>query len=121
MPSCPNCGAEVAPGSNFCTKCGNRIIAEVAKMPSSDIIMVTSPNVPGYRVKKILGIVTGLTARTRGVGGKIVAGIQSIVGGEVSAFTYEIEKARKEALQRMEKRARELGANAIISVDVETS
>ncbi len=83
--------------------------------------MVTTPTVPGYRVKKVLGIATGLTARTRGMGGKFVAGIQSMVGGEVSAFTYEIEKARVEAIDRMKKKARELGANAVVGLDMETS
>jgi uncharacterized protein YbjQ (UPF0145 family) len=76
---------------------------------------------PGYRVKKILGVVTGLTARTRGVGGKFVAGIQSMVGGEVSAFTYEIEKARDEAIQRMREQAQQMGANAVIGVDFESA
>ena len=69
----------------------------------------------------MVGIVTGLTARTRGVGGKFVAGIQSMVGGEVSAFTSEIEKARIEALERMKGKARRLGANAVIGLDMETS
>lgn len=83
--------------------------------------MVTTPSVPGFRVKSVVGIVTGLTARTRGVGGKFVAGIQSMVGGEVSAFTSEIEKARIEALERMTGKARRLGANAVIGLDMETS
>jgi uncharacterized protein YbjQ (UPF0145 family) len=77
--------------------------------------------VPGYRVTKVLGVVTGLTARTRGVGGQFVAGIQSLVGGEVSAFTSEIEKARGEAIQRIVAKAQSLGANAIIGLDMETS
>jgi uncharacterized protein YbjQ (UPF0145 family) len=55
------------------------------------------------------------------VGGKFVAGIQSMVGGEVSAFTSEIEKARIEALERMKAKARRLGANAVIGLDMETS
>jgi uncharacterized protein YbjQ (UPF0145 family) len=55
------------------------------------------------------------------VGGKFVAGIQSMVGGEVSAFTSEIEKARIEALERMTGKARRLGSNAVIGLDMETS
>lgn len=50
-----------------------------------------------------------------------VAGIQSMVGGEVSVFTSEIEKARIEALERMKEKARRLGANAVIGLDMETS
>jgi uncharacterized protein YbjQ (UPF0145 family) len=69
----------------------------------------------------MLGVITGLTARTRGVGGQIVAGIQSMVGGEVSAFTSEIEKTRYEALERLKEKARRLGANGITGLDLETS
>ena len=84
-------------------------------------IIVTTPSVPGYRIKKVLGVVTGLTPRTRGVGGKFVAGIQSILGGEVSAFTSELEKARIEAMERAIENARRIGANAIVGLDIETS
>lgn len=87
----------------------------------SDITIVTTPRVPGFRVRRIVGVVTGLTARTRGVGGQFVAGLQSLVGGEVSAFTSEIEKARGEAIQRIVVKARRLGANAIVGLDMETS
>lgn len=83
--------------------------------------IVTTPTIPGYRVRKIIGVVTGLTARTRGMGGKFVAGIQSMMGGEVSAFTTEIEKARVEAIGRMRERAQRMGANAIIGLDIESS
>lgn len=91
------------------------------RLSSSDIIIVTTPMVPGHRIKSVMGIVTGLTARTRGMGGKFVAGIQSMLGGEVSAFTSEIEKARKEALERMKEKARKMSANAVIGLDMETS
>jgi len=50
-----------------------------------------------------------------------VAGIQSMFGGEVSAFTSEIEKARDEAMDRMKARAQRLGAHAIVGLDIETS
>lgn len=86
-----------------------------------DVIVVTAPYVQGYRIRKVLGIVSGLTARTRGVGGKFIAGIESMVGGEVSAFSSEMEKARVEALERLKENARRMGANGVISVDVETS
>jgi len=85
------------------------------------IIVVTTPTVPGYQVVKVLGPVHGLTVRTRGVGGKIVAGIEGIFGGEVTTYTSECEKARKESLDRMIESARKIGANAIIGVDFETS
>lgn len=86
-----------------------------------EIIVTTTPSIPGYRIKKILGVVTGLSPRTRGALGKFVAGIQSMFGGEVSAFTSELEKARAEALKRTIEKARSMGANAIIGLDIETS
>lgn len=87
----------------------------------SEFMMVTTPQLPGYKVKRVLGLASGLTARTRGVGGKFVAGLQSLAGGEVGAFTLEMEKARIEALQRLKDNAARLGANAIVGVDVETT
>ena len=102
----------------FCTSCGAVIGSQPA---TTEFIVVTTPTIPRYRVKRILGVVTGLTARTRGVGGKFVASIQSMVGGEVSAFTYEIEKARDEAIQRMKEQAQQMGANAVIGIDFESA
>ncbi|MFB0551524.1 MAG: YbjQ family protein [Nitrososphaeria archaeon] len=90
-------------------------------MSEKGFIIVTTPHVPGYKVKKVLGLVTGLTPRTRGAGGQLKAGIESMFGGEVTAYTSEIEKARAEALERMKNRAVEMGANAVIGLDIETS
>ena len=87
----------------------------------SEIIVVTTPGLPGYEIVKILGIIHGLTVRTRGVGGKIVAGIEGIFGGEVTAYTSECEKARRESLNRIIENAKKMRANAIIGVDFETS
>jgi len=113
--NCPKCGSEVVEGARFCPKCGASLI------PATEFIVTTTPTVPGYEVKKVLGVVTGLTPRTRGVLGKFVAGIQSLVGGEVTAFTTELEKARAEAIERVKSKALALGANAIIGLDLETS
>jgi len=84
-------------------------------------IMTTTPTVPGYKITKVLGVVTGLTPRTRGLLGKVIAGLQSIVGGEVTAFTTELEKARVESMERVRSKALDLGANAVIGLDLETS
>jgi uncharacterized protein YbjQ (UPF0145 family) len=83
--------------------------------------MVNTPTVAGYKIKKVLGIVTGVTPRTRGLFGQFIAGFESMVGGEVTAFTSEVEKARWEAIDRAKSRAIALGANAIIGLDMETS
>lgn len=130
MPFCTRCGAEVPENAKFCTTCGAAMeppeaAPTVPAAPSAPsmtrFIVVTTPTIPGYRVTKILGMVSGLTARTRGMGGKFVAGIQSMLGGEVSAFTMEIQKARVESVQRMQQRAQEMGANAVIGLDIESS
>lgn len=113
---CPNCGAEVAEGVRFCSKCGSPL-SEAAET----FLITTTPSAPGYRITKVLGVVTGLTPRTRGVLGKFVAGIQSMLGGEVSAFTTELEKARKESIERIKGKALAIGANAIVGLDLETS
>jgi uncharacterized protein YbjQ (UPF0145 family) len=83
--------------------------------------IVTTPTIQGYKITKVVGLVTGLSPRTRGVGGMIYGAIQSLIGGEVTAFTVEIEKARDEAVARAVEKARNIGANAIVGLDLETS
>jgi uncharacterized protein YbjQ (UPF0145 family) len=116
MMNCPRCGNINTDGASFCTKCGAQL-----NQQTTQFLIVTTPTVAGYKIKKVLGIVTGLTPRTRGVLGQFVAGFESMVGGEVTAFTSEVEKARWEAIERAKARALSLGANAIIGMDVETS
>lgn len=87
----------------------------------NSLIIVTTPTLPGYEIVKVLGPVHGLTVRTRGVGGKFVAGIEGIFGGEVTSYTSECEKARRESLDRLTENAKRMGANAIIGADFETS
>ena len=70
---------------------------------------------------KVLGTVHGLTVRTRGVGGKIVAGIEGIFGGEVTSYSSEAEKARRDSLERLIEKATKMGANAVVGADFETS
>jgi len=82
---------------------------------------VTTPEVPGYRITKVFGVVTGRTPRTRGILGKFVAGFESMFGGEVTAFTSELEKARLDAIRRVRDKAVDLGANAVVGLDLETS
>jgi uncharacterized protein YbjQ (UPF0145 family) len=77
--------------------------------------------VPGYEIVKVLGAVSGITVRTRGLGGKIVAGIEGMFGGEVTSYTSECEKARRESLQRLIENAQKMGANAVVGADFETS
>ena len=91
------------------------------KLSGESVVVVTTPSVAGYEIVKVLGAVHGLTVRTRGVGGKIVAGIQGMFGGEVSSYSSECEKARKESMDRLVENARGMGANAVVGADFETS
>ncbi len=84
-------------------------------------MVVTMPSIPGHKILKIMGPISGLTVRTRGVGGKIVAGIEGIFGGEVTSYSAECERARQEALNRLVEKAQRIGANAILSTDFETT
>ena len=117
---CPSCGKEVVEGAAFCANCGAAIVISQV-VPGQRFMIVTTPTIPGYKITKVLGVVTGLSPRTRGVLGKFVAGIQSMVGGEVTSFTSELEKARMEAIDRVREKAAALGANAITGLDLETS
>jgi uncharacterized protein YbjQ (UPF0145 family) len=123
LPFCKICGAQISENAKFCPKCGASVEAIPAGFSptTSEVLVVTTPTVPGFRVTKVFGVVTGLTPRSRGMLGKFIGGIQSMLGGEITAFTTEIEKARREAIERTKEQAKALGANAIIGLDMETS
>ena len=70
----------------------------------------------GYRVERQLGIVRGITVRSRSVVGNFGAGIQAIFGGNISIYTELCEQAREEAFQLMLRHADEMGANAIVGM-----
>ena len=116
---CPKCGSKAPADAEFCPSCGAPLNVQSAQ--PTHMMVVTTPTLPGYRVVKVLGVVHGLTVRTRGVGGKFVAGIEGMFGGEVTSYSYEAEKARKESLQRLLDKAKAMGANAVIATDFETS
>lgn len=119
------CGKEASGEASFCQSCGHNLKGDSQENVTSpalgDILVATTPTAPGFNVVKILGVAHGMTARTRGLGGKIIGGIQNILGGEVSAFTFEIEKAKEEALERIKTNAKRMGANAVIGLDFETT
>jgi len=79
--------------------------------------MVTSGNdLPGYRVVKNFRIVRGITVRSRSVLGNLAAGIQTIVGGNITVLTELCEKAREEAYELLLQHAAQHGANGIIAM-----
>ena len=88
---------------------------------NNDIIVVTTQYIPGYDIVEVVDVIHGVTARTRGIGGKTIASMESIFGGKISTYTKEIEKAKKEAIDRLKINARIKGANAVIGLDIETT
>ena len=116
---CPKCGKKAPADAIFCPECGALLNVQPAQQ--THMMVVTTPTLPGYRVVKVLGVVHGLTVRTRGVGGKFVAGIEGMFGGEVTSYSSEAEKARRESLERLIEVATRMGANAVIAADFETS
>ncbi len=82
-----------------------------------DSSMVTTSNeLIGYRVVRNFGVVRGITVRSRSVLGNLAAGIQTIVGGNISILTELCEKARGEAYELLLEHAAEHGANAILAM-----
>ena len=78
------------------------------------MIVVTTEKIEGYKVVAVKGPVYGLIVRSRGIGGDIMAGLKSLVGGEIKQYTAMLEDSRKEAMDRMVKNANQMGANAIV-------
>src|SRR3954462_9023108 len=78
--------------------------------------VTTAFELPGYRIKRTLGIVRGITVRSRSVLGTIGAGLQTIVGGNITILTELCEKTREEAFDLMIAHAQQLGANAVVAV-----
>jgi uncharacterized protein YbjQ (UPF0145 family) len=76
----------------------------------------TTNDVPGYRVVRPLGIVRGITVRSRSIVGNVGAALQTLVGGNISLYTELCEKARVEAFELMLDHAASLGANAVIGM-----
>lgn len=79
-------------------------------------MITTAFTLDGYRIVRTLGLVRGITVRSRSIVGNIGAGIQTIFGGNISLLQELCEKTREEAYQLMLQHAREMGANAIIGM-----
>lgn len=82
---------------------------------------VTTETVPGHEIVEVLGIARGNTVRARNVGRDITQGLRNLAGGELKAYSTLLSQAREEALARMEENAREMGADAVVNVRMETS
>jgi uncharacterized protein YbjQ (UPF0145 family) len=78
------------------------------------MIVVTTENLPGYSVRDVKGQCFGVVMRSRGIGGNCMAGLRSIVGGEIKEYTALLEEARRHAVDRLVQNAAMTGANAVL-------
>lgn len=85
------------------------------------MIVATTENIAGHRVTQTLGQVFGVVVRSRGLGGNIMAGLRSIVGGEIVEYTQMLEDARRHAADRMVANAQAMGANAVTMMRFDSS
>lgn len=79
-------------------------------------LVTTSNQLEGYKITKHLGIVRGITVRSRSLFGNIAGGLQTLLGGKISIYIELCEKARMEAYDQIIQHANEKGANAIINL-----
>jgi uncharacterized protein YbjQ (UPF0145 family) len=85
------------------------------------MIIGTINSVPKKEIEKSLGVVYGSTVRTRWVGRDIAAGLKTLIGGEIKGYAEMISTAREEAVRRMVKKAKGLGADAIVGMRFSTT
>ncbi|MEZ5499497.1 MAG: YbjQ family protein [Steroidobacteraceae bacterium] len=85
------------------------------------MLVTTQDLFADYQITATLGLVRGNTVRSRHIGKDIVAGLRSIVGGEIPEYTKMLAEAREQALDRMQAQARKLGADGIVTVRFVTS
>jgi uncharacterized protein YbjQ (UPF0145 family) len=122
---CQRCGRSVDDNAMFCPFCGNNLKQQSGsststpvpnQQPQQQVLLLTANYAAGYKVDKVIGMVYGITVRSRGLGGNIVAGLRTIAGGEIREYTELAHQARQEALDRLAAHARDMGANAVLSV-----
>jgi uncharacterized protein YbjQ (UPF0145 family) len=80
------------------------------------MMVTTSQELPGYRIVRNYGIVRGIIVRSRSLLGSIGAGLQTIIGGNITILTELCEKTREEAYELMMQHAAQHGANAVIAM-----
>jgi uncharacterized protein YbjQ (UPF0145 family) len=85
------------------------------------MIVVMNNTVPGYRVTQALGVVRGSTIRSKHIGKDLLAGLRTLVGGEIKEYTEMLVEARNESMKRMVAQAEQLGADAVINLRFMTS
>ena len=85
------------------------------------MLIVTTNDVPGYRIVKTLGLVRGITVRSRNIVSDAIGGLQSMLGGRVGAYVKLAEASRAEAYEELVAHAQGMGANAVIAMRYEAN
>src|ERR1700748_3293454 len=80
------------------------------------MLVTTSTSLEGYKVTDHIGVIRGITVRSRGIGGNFMGGLQTLVGGRNTVYTDLCEQSRQEAYDLMILHAQQVGANAIINM-----
>ena len=86
---------------------------------SSKMVVTTTPSVEGYQIAEYKGIVVGEAIMGANILRDMFAGITDIIGGRSGAYESKLQDARETALHELEQRARALGANAVVGVDLD--
>ncbi|MFF2042693.1 YbjQ family protein [Kitasatospora sp. NPDC058170] len=82
--------------------------------PNTQVLVVTTNDIPGFRVDHVIGEVFGLTVRSRHIGSQIGASLKSLVGGELKGLTKTLVESRNEAMARLVEQAQARGGNAVL-------
>lgn len=91
------------------------------KVLGGSVIITTTDFIPGREIEKVIGVVSGNSIRAKHIGKDIVAGLRTVVGGEITEYTEMLSESRREALQRMMEDAQSVGADAVINIRYSTS
>lgn len=84
------------------------------------MLIVTTNDIPGYRIEAVFGEVMGMTVRSAHIGANFVANLRAIGGGEVNEYTQLVYDSRQQVMQRMWEQAQQRGANAIVGCRFDT-
>jgi uncharacterized protein YbjQ (UPF0145 family) len=85
------------------------------------MIITTTDSLPGHEVNEVLGLVQGSVVRARFVGRDFIAGLRTLIGGEVSEYTKLMAESREQALDRLKQNAAAIGADAVLNLRFATS
>ena len=90
-------------------------------MVKEEMLITTSDSIPEKKIVNTIGLVRGNTVRTRWLGSNITASLRNLVGGEVPEYTKMLSDARDEAIKRMVEHAKEMGADAVVTLRFTTT